>query len=113
MAKHNYEAQFYRTIPLQLIRGYNWVTGDFKAMRYSINGTKQNVWIPKKHLDERGTIKPNENIDYVFKTQLGNLCRAGVHQEISGIKPKTLGKNSLKNAPHDRNYGWGRKWRKR
>ena len=60
----NFKPQYYNGIKLQLInRKYDW----FKAKRFTINGTNQNVWIPNKHLLEDGTIKPNENIDYIFR----------------------------------------------
>lgn len=38
----------------------------YKAKRFTLNGTNQNVWIPNKHLEDDGTIKKGENIDYVF-----------------------------------------------
>lgn len=28
---------------------------------------RQNVWVPNKHLLEDGTLKENEDIDYVFQ----------------------------------------------
>lgn len=63
-AKINYEFQLYKGVKLQLIkRNYE----GYKAKRFTLNGTNQNVWIPNKHLDECGNIKPDENIDYVFK----------------------------------------------
>ena len=59
----NFKPQYYKGVKLQLInRKYD----RFKAKRFTINGTNQNVWIPNKHLMEDGTIKENENIDYVF-----------------------------------------------
>ena len=71
----NFETQNYKGINIKLInRKYK----NAKAYRYILNGTNQNVWIPKKHLLEDGTLKPNENIDYVFKKSK-NQCRiAGV-----------------------------------
>lgn len=73
--KLNLELQNYKGIPLQLInRGY----GDRRAKRYTLNGSNQNVWIPIKHLQDDGTIRAGENIDYVFnqaprQIQLANL----------------------------------------
>lgn len=82
----NYEIQYYKEIPLQLIkRKY----GDRKAKRYAINRTNQNVWIPNKHLEEDGTIRVGENIDYVFRKAQDQLRYAGITQAIPGIKRKT------------------------
>ena len=71
----NYDTQFYKGIPLNLInrnyQGYN-------AKRFTINHTNQNVWIPNKHLMDDGTIKPEENIDYVFRKAKRKLEIAGV-----------------------------------
>lgn len=80
------EEQFYKSIPLRLIkRNYN----GYQAKRFRINNTNQNVWIPNKHLYENGKIKENENLDYVFRKALHKLKIAGIHQPISGIKRKT------------------------
>jgi hypothetical protein len=74
----NYKFQYYKGIKLQLIkRKYD----RFKAKRFAINGTNQNVWIPNKHLSEDGTIKPTENIDYVFLKARRQLELAGVKME--------------------------------
>lgn len=60
----NFAVQIYKRIPLKLIdRKY----GNYKAKRFIINGTNQNVWIPNKHLTDDGTIKPGENIDYILR----------------------------------------------
>ena len=71
----NTEPQYYRGIQLKLIvRKYN----NYKAKRFTLNDTNQNVWIPNKHLDDDGTIKKGQNIDYVFRRHR-NPCRiAGV-----------------------------------
>lgn len=83
----NFELQFYKGIPVKLIdRKY----GDRKAMRYTVNSTNQNVWIPIKHLDSEGNILKNENIDYVFRRAQRQLELAGVTQAVIGIKRKTL-----------------------
>ena len=82
----NTAQQVYKTIPLNLIdRKY----GDRKAKRYTINGTNQNVWIPNKHLMPDGTIKPGENIDYVFRRAQNQLTIAGIVWAIPGIKKKS------------------------
>ena len=71
----NYDAQNYKGIPLRLIdRKYD----NYKAKRFTINGTNQNVWIPNKHLTDDGTIKDGENIDYVLDKSRNQLKIAGV-----------------------------------
>lgn len=73
--RRNFGLQYYKGIPLQQIdRGY----GVQKARRFTLNHTNQNVWIPCKHLYTDGTIKPTEDIDYVF-FQSKRQC------EIAGI----------------------------
>ncbi len=83
----NYETQYYKGIPLNLIkRKY----GNRMAKRFVINHTNQNVWIPNKHLEEDGTIKLMENIDYVFRKSIRQLELAGITQPIIGIKRRTI-----------------------
>lgn len=86
----NCETQYYKTIPLRL-SARNLYTNR-KAMRFLINNTEQAVWIPKKHLKDDGTIKHNENIDYVFLRGDGvhKLYLAGITQAIPGIKLQTM-----------------------
>lgn len=73
--KRNFETQYYKGIPLQQIdRGY----GKAKARRFTINGTNQNCWIPLKHLELDGTIKPNQDIDYVIFSRKRQFELAGV-----------------------------------
>lgn len=63
--KLNLETQYYKGIPLNLInRRYG---SSRKAKRFTINHTNQNVWIPNKHLEDDGTIKTGENLDYIFR----------------------------------------------
>lgn len=82
----NYKTQFYKGIPLVLIkRKYD----NRAAKRFTINGTNQNVWIPNKHLDSEGNIKCGENIDYVFRKAKRQLELAGITQAIIGIKRKS------------------------
>lgn len=84
--KMNYRYQYYKGIPIRLInRSYK----NKNAKRYIINGTNQNVWIPNKHLEDDGTIKNGENIDYVFRKSVNQLTLAGITQAIIGIKRKT------------------------
>ena len=84
--KMNYRYQYYKGIPIRLInRSYK----NKNAKRYIINGTNQNVWIPNNHLEDDGTIKNGENIDYVFRKSVNQLTLAGITQAIIGIKRKT------------------------
>ena len=71
----NYQTQYYKGIPLNLVkRKY----GSRNAKRYVINHTNQNVWIPNKHLEPDGTIRTGENIDYVFRQAKRKLEIAGI-----------------------------------
>ncbi|MGF7145314.1 hypothetical protein HNQ56_003755 [Anaerotaenia torta] len=79
----NFNTQYYKCIPLKLI---NRKYGDRKAMRYTLNNTNQNVWIPLKHLDTEGNILPGSDIDYVFRKARRQLEIAGITQAIPGIK---------------------------
>ena len=45
---------------------------------------------PIKHLTENGTLKPHENIDYVFRKAQRQLELAGIKNAIPGIKRKSL-----------------------
>lgn len=64
----NFNIQQYRNIPLTLInRSY----AGYKAKRYVINSTNQNVWIPNAYLLPDGTIKPGTNLDFIFNTVQG------------------------------------------
>lgn len=79
----NFKIQVYKSIPIQLIdRKY----GTRNARRYTINNTNQNVWIPKKHLMDDGTIKIGENIDYVFRKAQNQLNISGITWAIPSIK---------------------------
>ena len=84
--EYNISTQFYKDIPLNLIkRNYS----NYNAKRFTINHTNQNVWIPNKHLLEDGTIKESENLDYIFRKAQRQLTIAGITQPIIGIKRKT------------------------
>lgn len=75
--------QHYKGIRLKLIdRNYNGKA----AKRFTLNGTNQNVWIPKKHLEPNGMIKQGGNIDYVFRKAQRQLELAGYIGAIPGIK---------------------------
>jgi hypothetical protein len=92
-AKLNLEFQDYKGIKLQLInRGY---PKHSMAKRYALGGTNQNVWIPNKHLDEDGTIRQGENIDYVFRKSQRQLELAGYTEPIIGIKRRSVVEDDL------------------
>lgn len=74
----------YKGIVLKLIKRHDYHTK--QAMRYTLGGTNQNVWIPKKHLDANGNLLPNENIDYVLRQSQRQLDLAGYTEAIPGIK---------------------------
>lgn len=79
--------QHYKGIRLELIqRNYKGRS----AKRFTLGGTNQNVWIPNKHLEPNGTIKPGENIDYVFRKAQRQLELAGYTGPIIGIKKRSL-----------------------
>lgn len=83
----NFETQYYKGIPLkQIDRGY----GGAKARRFTINHTNQNCWIPLKHLELDGTIKENQDIDYV-------MFRGKRQFELAGVTIK------FEIAPNDPN----------
>lgn len=78
--------QFYKGIRLELIkRNYS----GYKAKRFTLGGTNQNVWIPNKHLQEDGTIKPGKDLDYVFRKAQRQLELAGYIGPIPGIKRRS------------------------
>jgi hypothetical protein len=84
----NFGMQKYKGVSFQLIdrnyKGYN-------AKRYVIirsrDGyqTNQNVWIPCKHLEEDGTVKLGENLDYIFLKAKRQLELAGYHMQFVPI----------------------------
>lgn len=85
----NLKPQSYKGIPIKLIkRNYKGK----KAMRFVINNTNQNVWIPKKHLHDDGTLIEGQDIDYVFRKAQNQLNYAGVTWAIPGIKRKHINK---------------------
>lgn len=84
---NRYTLQCYKSIVLRLIDRKDYSSR--KAKRFTIQGTNQNVWIPNKHLTDRGMIKPYENIDYVFRAAKRQLNLAGVRWSIPGIKQES------------------------
>ena len=77
--KYNTNTQMYKNIPLKLIIYTKSHFDRLKAKRFTINHTKQNVWIPNKYLEPDGTIKTDANIDFVF-------YKASRQLELAGIK---------------------------
>ena len=73
--KLNFKLQNYKNIPLRLIKR-NYV--GYKAKRFLLNDTNQNVWIPNKHTEANGTIKNGENLDYIFNKTKSKLELAGI-----------------------------------
>lgn len=65
--KLNLNTQVYKGIPLRLIDRKDYHTKN--AMRYIINETNQNIWIPKCYLKEDGTIKSGVNLSFIFNTK--------------------------------------------
>jgi len=96
--KYNTNTQYYKGIPVELIVREDY--GCYKAKRFKINGTNQNVWIPNCYLEDDGTIKQNANIDFVFRQSVNQLNKAGITQAIIGIKRKMPGTETynLKNT---------------
>lgn len=88
LGEMNFDFQFYKGIKLKLInRSYHSIEkSKGHAKRFTLNDTNQNVWIPNKHLMDDGTIKQNENIDYVFRRAQRQLTIAGYTNAIPGIK---------------------------
>lgn len=92
--KLNVDYQYYKGIKLkQIRRDYQ----NEKARRFTLGGTNQNVWIPNKHLEVDGTIKENENIDYVFRKSPKQLEIAGYTGPIIGIKRANMFPSTRKN----------------
>ena len=82
----NFNFQYYKEIKLKLINRNYHSNPQCHAKRFTLNDTNQNVWIPNKHLMDDGTIKQNENIDYVFRRAQRQLTIAGYTNAIPGIK---------------------------
>ena len=78
--KYNTGTQYYKGIPVDLIVREDY--GCYKAKRFKINNSNQNVWIPNKHLEKDGTIKEGENIDYVFIRNHRQCELAGINLTV-------------------------------
>lgn len=80
------KVQHYKGITLELIkRNYE----GYAAKRFTLGGTNQNVWIPNKHLEDDGTIKPGQDLDYVFRKVQRQLELAGYTEAIPGVKRRS------------------------
>lgn len=91
-SNRNFSTQFYKGVPLEQIdRGY----GKAKARRFTINNTNQNVWIPCRHLEPDGTIKPGAVIDYVFAQSVRQLELAGFEIKYEEIKKAPSAKGAI------------------
>jgi len=82
---YNTDNQHYKHVPLRLIIRQDYHAK--KAKRFVINNTNQNVWIPNKHLHPDGTIKENQELDYIFKGPVAKrkMDLAGVVSPIPEI----------------------------
>lgn len=79
----NLQPQHYRNFVVTLM-GLGSITD--KAARFRLFGTRQNIWIPTKHLDKSFSIKAGENLDYVFSSRevankLAIIIRDGLLKE--------------------------------
>ena len=81
--KYNTGTQYYKGIPVELIVREDY--GYYKAKRFKINGSNQNVWIPNCYLEDDGTIKANINIDFVFRKSVIQLNKAVVFTDYTGV----------------------------
>lgn len=68
----------YKGVHLKLIKRKDYPYQ--KAKRFTLNNTNQNVWIPNKHLEEDGSLRVGQNIDYVFRKAKRQLEIAGYDQ---------------------------------
>ena len=85
--KYNTDTQYYKGITVELIVREEY--GCYKAKRFKINNSNQNVWIPNCYLEDDGTIKANMNIDFLFRKSVNQLNKEGITKAIIGIKRKT------------------------
>ena len=66
---YNIDAQYYKGIRLRLIPYHPDYYAGKNAKRFELGERKygQNVWIPNAYLTPDGTIKPDTNLDFVFR----------------------------------------------
>lgn len=94
--KLNFNDQEYRGIKLRLIARKDYPHRD--AKRFTLNDTRQNVWIPNKHLEADGTIKACDNLDYIFRKSQNQLSYAGYTGAIIGIKKSDANRKQEKHS---------------
>lgn len=89
----NTSIQYYHHIPLRLIERSDY--GKKRAKQFSLNETKESIWIPNRHLHEDGTLIEGEILHYIFRVTKRELFRAGLSTELHyqySYKPWLLGK---------------------
>ena len=67
--EYNEYVQFYKHVPIKLIIYTEKHFARLKAKRFMLGSPKynQNIWIPNCYLEPNGSLKPNVNIDFIFK----------------------------------------------
>ena len=66
---YNTKTQYYKNIPLKLIKYTDAHFARLKAKRFMLGNPKynQNIWIPNVFLEQDGTLKSDINIDFIFR----------------------------------------------
>lgn len=69
VSPYNLQTQFYKGIPVTMLDYHPSYYAQRKAKRFQLGDKKygQNIWIPNTYLEEDGTLKPNGNLDFVFR----------------------------------------------
>lgn len=99
--QYNFELQYYKGLPLRLVD-----RKDYKeklAKRYLINDTNQNIWIPNRHLEEDGTIKEGENLEYILLRALSQISLAGLelHFRAKGFRKPDYENVNIRSQPYE------------
>lgn len=86
--KYNNQPQYYKGVQVKLIIYTQKHFDRLKAKRFMLGDSKynQNVWIPNVYLFEDGTLKPNINIDFIFKTAYMQKKFAYANIDINPLK---------------------------
>lgn len=63
--KLNLGQQMYKGVPLKICQTCSYENRN--AIKFCINDTMQAIWIPKQHLFTDGSIRPDHDLDYLFK----------------------------------------------
>lgn len=82
-SKYNLSTQIYKGIRLTLLDYNEKYYNARNAKRFLIGDPKkswQNIWIPNACLDSMGTIKPNINIDWIFRCPQGQIKLRYAHE---------------------------------